>query len=218
MVLLFLHLRADMFMVKWFAGSAALGLYSLAVPFAESSLIVSDSVAIALNPKQVRRDIRTGARHSLQAVRVCLMLSTAAALTWAVFGSLIIRKSAGAEFAGAYEPLIALLPGLMLLGVQRLCGVPIVLCGRPWMLAAINAISLVFNVVLNLVLIPKLGPTGAGLASTITYALSAILILSWTARLAEVPLLSHLVPTSGDLAMLWKSAVKTRTSFVRVPQ
>lgn len=198
-VLLFLHLRADMFMVQWFAGSAALGIYSLAVPFAESILIISESLGIALNPKQIRRDLSAGARQSLAAVRVALLLFAFMALFWVVFGPTIIRKSVGAEFTSAYKPLIALLPGLMFLGIQRLCGIPIVMCGRPWILTAINSFSLGCNIGLNLWLIPRFGPTGAGLASTITYAVGAILILSWTARLGQVPLLSYIVPRRADL-------------------
>ncbi len=216
-VLLFLHLRADMFMVKWFAGSAALGLYSLAVPFAESILIITDSLALALNPKQVRRDITAGARQSLAAVRVALPLCASMGLFWVVCGPIIIRNSAGAQFASAYKPLIALLPGLMFLGVQRLCGVPIVMYGRPWILAAINSLSLSCNIGLNLWLIPRFGPAGAGLASTITYALGGILILSWTARLARASLLLYIVPQRSDLATLWRAAVQARHApFSRV--
>jgi O-antigen/teichoic acid export membrane protein len=202
-VLLFLHLRADMFMVKWFAGNAALGLYSLAVPFAESILIITDSLALALNPKQVRRDLTAAAQQSLAAVRVALVLCASMASFWVIFGPTIIRSSAGVQFASAYKPLIALLPGLMFLGVQRLCGVPIVMCGRPGILAGIHAVSLCSNVALNLLLIPRFGPAGAGLASTVTYVLSALLVLQWTAQLAQMSLSHSIVPGWTDLSGLW---------------
>jgi O-antigen/teichoic acid export membrane protein len=215
MVLLFLHLRADMFMVKWFAGDAALGLYSLAVPLAESILLISDSLAVALNPRQVRRNIKAGAIQSLEAVRICLVMGVAAAGVWALLGPVIIQTFAGPQFGRAYTALVALLPGLVCLGVQRLCGVPIVLSGRPWTLAAINGASLGINIALNFKTIPLFGPAGAGLASTISYAVGATLILSWTARLGETSLISGIVPQARDLATISQLRLRIKYSVLR---
>ena len=54
MLLLFLHLRVDMLMVKGISGAYALGQYSLAVVLAETVLLGPDSLSIALLPQQTR--------------------------------------------------------------------------------------------------------------------------------------------------------------------
>ena len=53
MVFFFLHLRLGMFMVKGIVGTAALGLYSLSVVLAETVLLPTDSLALAILPRQV---------------------------------------------------------------------------------------------------------------------------------------------------------------------
>jgi O-antigen/teichoic acid export membrane protein len=67
----------------------------------------------------------------------------------------------------------------------------------------INLISLAANVALNLWWIPLAGIAGAGLASTCSYGLGAILILRWTARITAVPFPDSIRPRWSDAADAW---------------
>ena len=58
MVLLFLHLRLDMFMLNSMAGASALGIYSLSVTLAETVQLGTDSVAIAILPRQMGNSLQ----------------------------------------------------------------------------------------------------------------------------------------------------------------
>ena len=80
MVLFFLHLRLDMFMVKAMVGTAALGQYSIAVVLAETLLLATDSLAIAILPRQVGNTLGEAASLALRGTRTSALLGIGAAL------------------------------------------------------------------------------------------------------------------------------------------
>ena len=205
-ILLFLHLRLDMLMVQGLAGTAALGIYSLAVTLAETVLLATDSLAIAILPRQVTRTIADAARTSLRGVRMNLLLGAGLASGWVVVGYPLILLAFGPDFSGTYPPLLALLPGLVFLGLQRVCGGAVLRSDQPYRIVAINALSLACNASLNWWWIPRWGPLGAGLASSCSYALGACLFLIWTSRLAERRGVSTLLPGRAELRTLYEAA------------
>jgi O-antigen/teichoic acid export membrane protein len=199
MVLFFLHLRLDAFMVKGMTGTAALGHYSLSVALAETVLLVTDSLAIAVLPRQMGNTIAEAAGLALQGARVSLLLGLGLAALWTMLGTAVIEICFGNVFAPAYLPLVGLLPGMVFLGMQRMCGGPALRAGRPTRITTIYAISLLVNGALNLWWIPVWGPLGAALASSVSYGVGAVLFLAWTARLADVRFVRGVIPTRADL-------------------
>ncbi|MGH7394711.1 MAG: polysaccharide biosynthesis C-terminal domain-containing protein, partial [Candidatus Methylomirabilales bacterium] len=171
MLLFFLHLRLDMFMVKAMVGTTALGQYSLSVVLAETVLLATDSLAIAILPRQMGNSLEEAASVALRGARTNGLVSMGVASLWAAAGIAVIRVFFGPAFAPAYLPLVGLLPGMVFLGMQRMCGAPALRAGRPGRITAIYALSLLCNVALNLWWIPNWGPLGAALASSISYGL-----------------------------------------------
>lgn len=207
MVFFFLHLRLDMFMVKGIVGTAALGQYSLAVVLAETVLLGSDSLAIAILPRQMGNTLKEAASTALRGARANGLLGIGLAAVWAAAGMAVIRVFFGPAFAPAYLPLVGLLPGMVFLGMQRVCGAPALRTGRPGRITAIYAVSLVCNAALNLWWIPTWGALGAALASSVSYGLGALLFLAWTAQLAGAPLSEGMVPTRSDWLLLGRAAL-----------
>jgi O-antigen/teichoic acid export membrane protein len=202
-VLLFLHLRADMFMLSHMLGPRQLGIYSLSVTLAETVLLATDSVAVSVLPRAMENTIRDASRMALRAARVNLLLSLCLALGWAAVGLPVIVLAFGGEFEESYLPLLGLLPGMSFLGMQRVCGGPVLRTGRPARLVWFTAASLACNVLLNLALIPAWGPAGAAVASTCSYALGAAFMLRWTAALGDLPFPAAIVPARQDIADVW---------------
>ncbi|OGB95516.1 MAG: hypothetical protein A2Z31_05015 [candidate division NC10 bacterium RBG_16_65_8] len=206
MVLLFLHFRLDMFMIKGMTGTTALGHYSLSVALAETVLLATDSLAIAVLPRQMGTTIAEAAGLALQGARVCLLIGLGLAALWTALGTAVIGICFGGLFAPAYPPLVGLLPGMVFLGMQRMCGGPALRAGEPVRITTIYAISLLVNGALNLWWIPAWGPLGAALASSVSYGVGAALFLVWTIRLAGVGLARGLLPRGADLAPLRRAA------------
>ena len=220
MALFFLHLRLDMFMIKGMVGTTALGLYSLSVILAETVLLATDSLALAILPRQMVNTLPEAASLALRGARTNALLGIGFAILWAAGGIVVIRILFGPAFLPAYAPLVGLLPGMVFLGMQRVCGGPVLRTGRPGRIAAIYAVSLPCNVALNLWWIPRWGALGAALASSVSYGLGAMIFLMWTARMASVPLPLAIFPGKADWLLLRQAAVEgsqflQRTCFAR---
>jgi len=198
-VILYLHLRADMFMVEAFLGATALGLYSLAVTLAETVSIVTDSLSIAILPRQVGNTLIDAARLALRGVRANILLGITLAAAWTIAGVIAIPVVFGRAYAPAYRSLVFLLPGIVFLGVQRVCGPAVLRSSRPWRIVAIQGFSLSCNLALNLWTIPRLGPPGAAVASAVSYALGATIFVVWTTRLAETRIRHSAIPRLADV-------------------
>ena len=185
LVLLFLQTRITLFLVQALMGTGALGHYSLAVSVAESVLLASDSLAIALLPRQTEETIKAAASLGIRAAKIGALLVVAAGAPLAIFGSSVITFVFGAEYAASYPPLLALLPGIAFLAIQRFCGAPALRTNRPARIAAIFGIGVLLNVVLDLWWIPRLGLVGAGASTSVSYLVTAILFTRWTQALAR---------------------------------
>ncbi len=216
MVLYYLHLRLDTFMVQAMAGPTALGQYSLAVMFAETIQMGSDSLAVSILPRQVGDNLRDSASLALRGSRMNVLISLGLGLGWAVTGYWVIQVFYGPAFAPAYLPLLALLPAMIALGVQRCTGAPVLRVGAPWKFAAIYGASVLVNVGLNLFLIPALGITGAALASSASYSMEALLFLVWVARIGGAGITEGLVPNRADAVRLFVAARDIARPFMRL--
>ncbi len=208
MVLFFLHLRLDTFMIKGMRGTTALGQYSLSVVLAETVFLATDSVGFAILPHQVRNTLQESATLALRGARTNGLLGIGLAFLWILGGIPLIRIFFGQAFAPAYLPLVGLLPGVIFLGMQRMCGAPVLRTGRPERITAIYAVSLSCNAALNLWWIPMWGPLGAALASSLSYGGGAMLFLIWTARLAEISLAQAIFPRRSDWVLLRQAALQ----------
>ena len=202
MILFFLHLRVDMYMVKAWLGTAALGQYSISVTIAEALMLATDAVAMAVLPTQIENTVSEAAERGLRVARVNALLGATLACGWAAVSWPAIRLLFGPAFTPAVLPMIVLLPGIVSLGVQRVCGAPMLRGARSKTIAGIYAATLTVNVMLNSLWIPTFGLVGASLASTISYVTGAVLFLASTSRLAHVPLTRAARFESADIAAI----------------
>jgi O-antigen/teichoic acid export membrane protein len=124
-----------------------------------------------------------------------------------VIGYPLIVLAFGRPFAGAYLPLLLLLPGIACMGMQRVCGGPVLRSSRPSRIVLINVVSLTGNVLLNLWLIPLWGAAGAAAASTCSYAVGAVLFLRWTAAMGGARFPGAVLPRAADASDTWRGFV-----------
>jgi O-antigen/teichoic acid export membrane protein len=200
MLLFFLHLRVDMYMIEAWLGNTALGHYSVSATLAETLMLASDAVAMAVLPSQMANSLQASAERALRVARVNGLLGGALGVLAAVLCGPAIRTVFGAAYAPAVAPMIALLPGVVMLGVQRVCGPPVLRAGRPSVIAGIYACTLLVNVGLNIVWIPRYGIIGASCASSVSYIVGSLLFVTVTARLAHMPIVKAIRFDAADRA------------------
>ena len=194
-VLVFLLLKVDVFLIDYFLGNAAAGSYRIATVFADMMQRLPDVAGAVLLAKVVR-----GEDKSLLSLRVAqgiLVFSLVAALILLVGGQMLIGLFFPA-FPEAYEPLVWMLPGLLFLGFGSVCNTKLAGQGYPAITLWAAALALVVNILLNFIFIPMLGLKGAALATSMAYAIWSLVIGSGFLRSEGL--------AWGDLLRVWELA------------
>jgi O-antigen/teichoic acid export membrane protein len=200
MAALFLLRRVDTVMLNAQVSRRDVGLYVVAVLLAELVFLPGESIAQVVLPRQVTGSLVEAAAYTARIVRVNAVVGLIAALGLAALSPLVIVLAYGSSYVGSIAPLLALLPGVVAIGLTRPITAILVRFNRPFVVSAICIAALVINVALNLVLIPALGVVGAAIASSLAYAVQALAYTHWLLR--STPLrLSELRPGRHDLEL-----------------
>lgn len=202
-----LLLRADTMLLGYLDGAMAVGIYSIAVLFAELIWYLGRALTIALSPRIAAATPRESMALTLRAARGSAWAALAASL-----GLLIVVRPAvlivfGRDFLPAVGPFLLLLPGIVLGTLAS----PLSLYftqqrGRPRINAVISGIGLLVNVGLNLLWIPRHGASGAAAASSVAYSLVTLLLVWRFSREPGFTLERLLRPRAEDLRMLVETA------------
>jgi O-antigen/teichoic acid export membrane protein len=175
LLLPFLLVRSDVFLMRVLRGAAETGIYSIAAQLVDIVLIFPGTFAAVLFPAlHGAPDPRQDVVRITKIVGAVLLLSCAALGAVAQFFILLLYGSA---YLDAVLPFRLLLPGAFLLGVETVVVQHFARAGFPGFLAAYWVIGIAVNLAFNTFLIPLYGGAGAAVASTLGYGVVAILVL-----------------------------------------
>lgn len=174
-MLQFFNYRLDSFIVNAFIGPAGVGIYGVSVTLAELLWHLPNSVGFVIFPKAAGTDHKDMNRFTPRVFWIVLAVSLCGAVVLALLGRLAIHIIFSDRFMGAYMPLVALLPGVVLLGAGKVLTNDIAGRGYPHYNSIVAGLALIVTIALDLILIPKMGVLGAALASTGAYSLTFIL-------------------------------------------
>jgi len=199
----FLNYRLDVFFVSFFAGVAAVGLYTLAVTLAQVIWLISNAAATILLPRVAAAHETTTetASQTARVTRLALWASAASALMLALCANYLLTWIYGEAFRGSLAPLLWLLPGIVIFSTANVLASYLAGIGKPRLNLFVSLAGLLVTVSLNLILIPRLNIVGAAISSTVSYTTSAILIIWFFIRESRVPLRQIVLPTLAD--WLW---------------
>jgi O-antigen/teichoic acid export membrane protein len=172
-MLSFLVLRLDMLMVSRMAGTGAAGIYSIAVQIADVLYLLPVSIGTVLFP-QISAMTSGVWPFTKRTARVTALLMGVSCLTVWFIGPAFIQAAYGAEYRQSAAALRWLLPGIWVLGVNTIYMNYFAGTGMPLIVVISPAIALLVNLGLNIVLIPRMGVSGASFASTIAYFIMLI--------------------------------------------
>jgi len=175
----FFNYRLDAFIVSYFLGLAAVGLYSYSKTFAESVWLLSASMAAVLLPTLAGQHVNSKV-IAIKAVLATFAVSLAAGLAAFLVGPTIINLLLP-RFTGSINPFLFLLPGVVIFSLTNVLATYLTAAGKPGYNAAIAFISFLFTVIFDILLIPRYGMSGAAFASGISYTLSSLMtvIVFW---------------------------------------
>ncbi len=168
-----LNLRIDMYLVAYYLTPRDVGYYSTAVGIAEFLWYIPSSIAIVMLPVFTRMDAKNARELACKGIRLSLFSGVVLLVLLLSVGRFIVPAIYGKAFLGAVLPLSILLPGVAVYGMAHITSTYFNgHISRPIINTGLAAMSLIINVVLNIILIPKMGIAGAALSSTIAYILA----------------------------------------------
>ena len=169
--------RADLLVVNHFRGASEAGVYSLASQMATLLMMLPSVIATLLFPRVTAEQDQTGnttcvvARHTALVMLLCCLA--------AVPFSLLLPIVYGSVFSDATVQLLILLPGVFFIGLQSVLVQHFNALGLPKTVPVFWVVTLVINLIMVFLMVPRYGARGAALASTISYSLISFLMIGY---------------------------------------
>ena len=201
-ILNFLHYRIDMFLINFFINPLAVGIYYIAVRLSESVWLVSQSAATVFFPKVVAET--DGQRLKDFTPLVCrniLFITFLISIVLFVFSHWLIVSFYSESFLSSVRPFQILLVGTLFISGWRILANDIAAQGRPMLNTYIIGFSVLLNIILNILWIPKWGIEGAAYATVISYFLLFLVTIFLYARLSRNRIIDIVFPKKSDVAL-----------------
>lgn len=203
--------RFDMYILAFFLGTAAVGIYSIAVVVAELVLLFPGVLGSVLMPRVATRSEEGANTMMAPVLRMTSLVLAGGALVLVLAGRWLIHLLFGAAFLPAFWPMVLLLPGSWALGMWRTMMSDLVVRGHPLYKTFTAAVAVVVTVVLDLLLIPRWGVPGAAVASSLAYGAAMALGLRLYCRVTRLRPLELLRPRREDFVL---ARTQLRAGFV----
>jgi O-antigen/teichoic acid export membrane protein len=177
-VITLMNLRLDFLLLSLLAGPAVLGIYAIASKFAELLKVPGMAITYVLYPKFSRQGRVRAVAQAWQIVGRAGALTAVAIIPLWLTAGFVIPAVYGDRFDGAVLPARIILVGLALEGVAGVITALLYGIGRPGLNSLAMGAGLAVTVLLDLLLIPPFGATGAAVASAAAY-ISSTIALVW---------------------------------------
>ncbi len=190
--------RIDTFFLNKMSTVSQLGIYSVATSVGELLLLIPNAIGVALFP-HLSGLKRADQRAAMCVVgRVCFIIGLLGILGLAVIGYPFIIIIFGKAFISAFPPFLMLLPGLFAMTLNYSYSNYFSSIGKPLIGAYAFSIGLFINIILNVVLIPNLGISGAAISSSTSYLAITIGFVVFIKREDNVSIIDFVIPQKSD--------------------
>jgi O-antigen/teichoic acid export membrane protein len=197
-VMLLGNYRLDQWLLGAIAGPRELGVYSVAVAWAEALWYLPTALAAVQRPDLVRAARDQAGRIAARIFRAAILVTAACALVMFVAAPILCATIFGEEFRGAVGMLRVLVFAAFGVGAVKLLGSALVTQGRPGLQSAAIGAGFVLSVVLDVALIPPFGGQGAAFAVAIAHTVAGAVVCTIFLRtLGGGP--TDLIPRVGDV-------------------
>ncbi len=204
---MFIMINAHTFAIEPILGSTGatlvmVAMFSVCFRIFQLFQRFSDIASTLIHSRSAREETDGNIRVTVLTARSGVLFSLCVSLVTVCFGKFMILFIADARYTEAYFPLLAMLPGVTAVSAGSILNGYYWGRGYPWKITLAPFAATVFGLVLNWVLMPRIGLTGA----TLSFSL---MNLVWVVYLATV--FSHdtgikfhhvLVPQISDIRLI----------------
>ncbi|MBN2000060.1 oligosaccharide flippase family protein [candidate division KSB1 bacterium] len=174
---LYMLFRVDIFLINYYLGNKAAGLYSIAVVLAELLQKFANTAGTVILPKiSSEEKMRQGHRISGQVLVLVAAVGLLFAAVMIPAGKQIIVFLYKSIYEPSYVPLMWLLPGTIVMAVGKIYLFSLWGRGFPPATWIVPLGTFLLNVCLNILLIPRFGIAGAAMATSFSYCCFGVVI------------------------------------------
>lgn len=207
-IISFLHLRIDQLIINFFLNPVAVGFYAISAGLTERLWLLSESAGTILFPRiSSESDETEKKRFTPLLCRNILLLTVVGAGTLFYLGRWLIELLYSTEYLDSIPAFKILLIGTIFVSGSKILANDISGRGKPLINSYINGVSLVVNILLNIILIPQYGIVGAAWATTISYSMVFLVRLIAYIKISGNTIFDTVIVKPSD-ATLYKDAIK----------
>lgn len=195
-----LNYKVDYILLDYLSSSYELGIYAKGaaitqylwqIPMLFSTIVFARSA--------VSKNDRNFSYKVAQLLRVSFVLISIASIILFLFSNLIIVGLYGKDFEESVLVLNLLLPGVLLLTIFKVMNMDLQGKGKPWLALKSMTPSLVINIILNFIFIPKYGAAGSAFSSTVSYSFAGLMFLHFYSKAVKIPVREIVKYKKSDL-------------------
>jgi O-antigen/teichoic acid export membrane protein len=204
-----INYRFDLIILGGFATASAVGVYSVALTLTGVAWVLPQAIQTVLFPRAASLDesMRVGDITAdetdaavAKAVRHGVLLTVPAAVLISALLLIAVPLLYGTKFHDTTTLGFILLPGVLLLGIGKVLSSVTAGRGHPRYALWVAAIVAPVTLILYFGLIPTLDAWGAAIASSVSYALTAVLTYVFFQRVTRIRMREALLPRAEDIA------------------
>lgn len=194
-----LNYRLGYYLIEYFEGKTALGIYSSAVIIAEGTWLISKSFATVVLARIVNLESKAEAlKLTLVYARISLYFSLVVILVLLILPSVFYTWLLGEDFSEVKLLVVYLSPGIASFALTTIYAHYFSGTGRPSVSSISSILGLIVTLGLGIWLIPLYGKMGAAITASLSFIVSGI-YLTHKIRLEEGIKFKDLLPHSSDI-------------------
>ena len=208
-LMLTLNYRVDTLMMGYMFSipDAEIGFYTLGVSLSEYGWLIPDAFREVLFSRTAKDDAIGEVTMSMK-VNLYLTLAMIAGIL--LLGRPVIALLAGVEYLPAYPVTVLLMAGIIPMSYFKIIGTLLLAQGKKYVYLGMLTVSVVFNILVNMVTIPLWGKMGAAAASVASYAVAGGCFLMYYLRSYNIPVRDVFLFRPEEIARLKGMLKKVR--------
>lgn len=175
-IAVFIFTKINIIMLNHMSTKTETGYYSTMVALATGLFLIPQAIQAILYPRTGKDETDKQMEDIIVKVsRHAFYITLIAGIILAILSKYAVMLYGGSSYLPGLSSLLILLPGVILQSITVVLSVLWVRKGLFSLLSVVAILNACLNVVLNLILIPKMGINGAAIATTITYSFNLIM-------------------------------------------
>lgn len=194
--------RLSFYFLDAYHGEASVGIYSNGIQIMESIWLISKSISLVQYARIANSDDRKYSQElSVKLVKVGFFISLIFIIPLLLLPEAFYLFIFGKGFAGVKEVIWLLAPGVLLYNFSIILGHYFSGIGKYHINTIASSIGLLVSLILFSLLIPEYNIVGAGVATSISYAVTSLVLLIIFMRESKIG--GHaFLPSSDDISIL----------------